>query len=184
MELTTLDPLGAFYLVALDADWRLRPQNINADGSLRLRQIITMPVAYAGNAAAGTIGAYTVAYKKFEEQQRVKADLHAAICVSLGTVTLNEINSKHQFGTGSLAPLDLVKELKAMFGNITKQEIDSTQALISARFLRLLQQHSSQLRISHFCWTYHSRAHPYRLLRSLHPAVHQIRCLSNYLDYS
>ena len=26
MELTTLDPLGAFYLVALDADWNLRPQ--------------------------------------------------------------------------------------------------------------------------------------------------------------
>jgi hypothetical protein len=23
MELTTLDPVGAFYLVALDADWRL-----------------------------------------------------------------------------------------------------------------------------------------------------------------
>ncbi len=30
MELTTLDVLGAFYgyLVALDADWELRPQNI------------------------------------------------------------------------------------------------------------------------------------------------------------
>jgi hypothetical protein len=69
--------------------------------------------------------------KTFEEQQRVKADLRSAICVSLGTVTLNEINSKHQFGTGSLAPLDLVKELKAMFGNITKQEIDASQALIS-----------------------------------------------------
>ncbi len=25
MELTTLDPLGAFYLVALDADWNLCP---------------------------------------------------------------------------------------------------------------------------------------------------------------
>jgi hypothetical protein len=150
-----------------------------------------MPVTYAGNTAAGTIGSYTVTYKKFEEQQSVKADLHAAICVSLGTVTLNEINSKHQFGTGSLALLDYVKELKAMFGNITKQEIDATQALTDlcasqplSRFSRLLQQHSSQLRISHFGWTYHSRAHPYRLLRSLHPAIHPIRCLPNYLDYS
>ena len=25
MELTTVDPLGAFYLVALEADWKLRP---------------------------------------------------------------------------------------------------------------------------------------------------------------
>ena len=45
---------------------------------------------------------------------------------------MNEINSKHQFGTGSLSPLDLVQELKAMFGNVTKQEIDATQAPISA----------------------------------------------------
>ncbi len=29
MELTTLDPLGAFYLVALDEDWDIRPENFN-----------------------------------------------------------------------------------------------------------------------------------------------------------
>ena len=138
MELTTVDPLGAFYLVALEADWKLRPQNRNANGSFRRRPTIVMPTAYANNAAAGTIGAYSIASRNFELQQRVKADLHSAICSSLGSVTLNEINSKHQFGTGSLAPLDLVTELKAMFGTITKQEIDATQALISAPLVHFL----------------------------------------------
>jgi hypothetical protein len=47
-------------------------------------------------------------------------------------VTLQSINSKHRFGTGSLSPQDLVRELKAMFGTITKHEIDATQAAIMA----------------------------------------------------
>jgi hypothetical protein len=145
MELTTVDPLGAFYLVALEADWKLRPKNINANGSFRRRPIITMPTAYANNASAGTIGSYSIASRNFELQQRVKADLHSAICSSLGSVTLNEINSKHQFGTGSLSPLDLVTELKAMFGTITKQEIDATQALISAPLIRALPRLSGFL---------------------------------------
>ena len=131
MELTTLDPLGAFYLVALDADWAVRPIN-NVNGTLRARPTYGMPLPYPTNSQAGRIGAYNISYQQFDQQQRVKSDLHAAICASLGSVTLNEINSKHQFGTGSLSPLDIVKELKAMFGHITKQEIDATQALISA----------------------------------------------------
>jgi hypothetical protein len=144
MELTTLDPLGAFYLIVLDADWKLRPQNINSDGMFRPRPNITMPIAYPANAADGCIGVYSIASRNFELQQRVNADLHSAICSSLGGVTLNEINSKHQFGTGSLTLLNLVTELKTMFGTITKQEIDATQAIISPsrslpRFPRFLQ---------------------------------------------
>jgi hypothetical protein len=138
MKLTTVDPLGAFYLVALEADWKLRPQNILARGAFRARPTITMPHAYAANASASTIGAYSIASRNFELQQRVTADLHSAICNSLGTVTLNEINSKHQFGTESLTPLDLVTELKTMFGTITKQEIDATQAIISAPLVHFL----------------------------------------------
>ncbi len=56
MELTTVDPLGAFYLVALEADWKLRPQNILTRNGFRPRPNITMPTAYAANASAGTIG--------------------------------------------------------------------------------------------------------------------------------
>ena len=58
MELTTLDPLGAFYLVALDSDWNLRPQNINPNGTFRARLTITMPTPYPPTATAGRIGAY------------------------------------------------------------------------------------------------------------------------------
>jgi hypothetical protein len=118
MELTTVDPLGAFCLVALEADWKLRPQNILNRGAFRPCPTINMPTVYAANASAGTIGAYSIASRNFELQQRVTADLHSAICASLGSVTLNEINSKHQFGTGSLTPLDLVTELKATYGTL------------------------------------------------------------------
>jgi hypothetical protein len=97
-----------------------------------------MPTPYPANANAARIGAYSIASSKFELQQRIVADLHSAICSSLGSVTLNEINSKHQFGTGSLTPLNLVTELKSMFGTITKQEIDATQALISALLAHFL----------------------------------------------
>ena len=68
MELTTVNPLGAFYLVALDADWKLRPQNIMTRGTFRSRPTITMPTAYAANASAGTIGAYSIASRNFELQ--------------------------------------------------------------------------------------------------------------------
>jgi hypothetical protein len=75
MKLTTLDPLGAFYLVALDADGNLRPQNVNANGTFGVRSTITMPIAYPVNVQPGRIETYTVAYKKFEQQQYIKADL-------------------------------------------------------------------------------------------------------------
>ena len=72
MELTTVvDPLGAFHLVALEADWKLRPQNILARGAFRARPNITMPNPYAATASAGTIGAYSIASRNFELQQRV-----------------------------------------------------------------------------------------------------------------
>ncbi len=104
-------------------------QNIMSSGAFRSRPTITMLTAYPASATAGRIeAAYSIASRNFEMQQRVTADLHLAICSSLGSVTLNEINSKHQFGTGSLNPLNLVTELKTMFDTITKQEIDATQA--------------------------------------------------------
>ena len=71
--------------------YTIRPNNINPDGSIRTRPTFGMPLQYPTNAQAGRIGAYTIAYQKFDQQQRVKADLHSAtICSSLGTATLNE----------------------------------------------------------------------------------------------
>jgi hypothetical protein len=101
-----------------------------------------MPDAYPASVAAGRIGVYNVAYSNFDQQQRAKADIHAAICTSLRSITLNE------FGIGSLSPQDLVRELKTTFGNISKQEIDATQALISA-------PHGHFIDIRDFCSTLH-----------------------------
>lgn len=132
MELTTLDPLGAFYLVALDEDWDIRPENLNQQNQIRPRPSFSAPTMYNANAAGAVIATYNIRAAQFEYQQRVRADLHSAISRSLGSVTLQSINSKHRFGTGSLSPLDLVRELKTMFGTITKHEIDATQSAISA----------------------------------------------------
>ena len=133
MELTTLDVLGAFYLVALDADWELRPENILTNNrGFRPRPSFAAPVMYGAQAGAASISAYTVKTHAFELQQRTKSDLHAAILASIGHITLENINSKHRFGVGSLSPLDLVTELKATFGTITHHEITATETAIAA----------------------------------------------------
>jgi hypothetical protein len=44
----------------------------------------------------------------------------------------HSINSKHSFGIGSLSPFQLVMELDAMFGTLTKDEITTTQGIIAA----------------------------------------------------
>jgi hypothetical protein len=41
MELTTLDPLGAFYLVARDVNWNIRPKNQTQQGGIRPRPNFT-----------------------------------------------------------------------------------------------------------------------------------------------
>jgi hypothetical protein len=133
MELTTLDILGAFYLVALDADWELRPENILPNNrGFRPRPLFAAPTMYGAQAAAATIPSHTFRTHAFELQQRTKADLHAAILAGIGQITLESINSKHRFSVGSLSPLDLVKELKATFGTITRHEIAATEAAIAA----------------------------------------------------
>jgi hypothetical protein len=104
MELTTLDPLGAFYLVALDEDWDIRPENLNQQNQIRPRPPFSQPPMYAANGSGAAIASYNIKAAKFEYQQRVRADLHSAISRSLETVTLQYINSKHRFGTGITLP--------------------------------------------------------------------------------
>ncbi len=95
MELTTLDPLGSFYLVALDEDWDIRPENLNQQNQIRPRPSFSALTMYSANAAGAVIAAYNIRAAQFEYQQRVRADLHSAISRSLGSVTLQSINSKH-----------------------------------------------------------------------------------------
>jgi hypothetical protein len=104
MELTTL----AFYLVALDDDWELRPENQLTNNRFRARPSFTAPIMYGAQAASAVVSAHTFKTHAFEMQQRTKSDLHAAILASIGQITLDNINSKHRFGVGSLSPLDLV----------------------------------------------------------------------------
>ncbi len=69
MELTTLDVLGAFYLVALDADWELRSENILTNNRFfRARPSFTAPVMYGAQAASAVVSAHTFKTHAFEMQ--------------------------------------------------------------------------------------------------------------------
>ncbi len=82
---------------------------LNQQNQIRPRPLFSQPPMYAANAADVAIASYNIkASQLFEYQQRVRADLHSTISRSLGSVTLQSINSKHRFGTGSLSPQDLV----------------------------------------------------------------------------
>jgi hypothetical protein len=106
IELTTLDILGAFYLVALDSDWELRPENaLPRGGGFRARPLFASPTMYGFNAQAATISSYTLNAHAFKMQQRAKVDLHAppfspalakSCCIALTP-------NKHRFGVGSLS---------------------------------------------------------------------------------
>jgi hypothetical protein len=140
MELNTLNSLGAFCLVALNADWKLRPENIYPTTEDFDHDHYSLPpTMYGAQAAAATISSHTFRTHAFELQQRTKADLHAAILASISQIMLESINSKYRFGVGSLSPLDLVKELKATFGTITHLEIATTETAIGAPLLQLNQ---------------------------------------------
>jgi hypothetical protein len=60
MELTTLDPLGAFYLVARDVDWNVRPETQTQQGGIHPRPKLNTPPAYAGNAAGAVVSNYNL----------------------------------------------------------------------------------------------------------------------------
>jgi hypothetical protein len=100
MELTTVDPLK----LSISLPWRLIgnydpktswPEALFAHAPPLRCPTHIRPMPPLGPSAL----TYSIASINFElQQQRVTADLHSAICTSLDTVTLNEINSKHQFG--------------------------------------------------------------------------------------
>jgi hypothetical protein len=69
-----MGPLGAFYLVARDVDWDVRPENQTSGG----------PTAYSENAAGAIVSDYNLELSRFEAQQRTRSDLHAAIIASIG----------------------------------------------------------------------------------------------------
>ena len=66
MELTTLDPLGAFYLVALNEDWDIRPENLNQQNQIRPRPLFRQPPMYAANAPSAAIAPYNIKASQFE----------------------------------------------------------------------------------------------------------------------
>jgi hypothetical protein len=127
---------------------------------------------YSGTAQPAAIASYNIKFAQFEHRQRVRAGLHSAISRSLGTVTLQSINSKHHFGTGSLSPLDLVRELKIMFGTIIKHEIDATQEAILTPLVHFTN-----------CWDFSSSiTQNYEFLSSAGRNIPELTCIDNFLS--
>jgi hypothetical protein len=116
------------YLVALDDDWDSRPENQARNGTIHPRRLFALPPMYTGTTQAAAIASYNIKAAQFEHQQRVRADLHSAISRSLGTVTLSPsiLNIASALVPFQLS-FELVRELKIMFGTITKHQIDATQ---------------------------------------------------------
>jgi hypothetical protein len=83
MELTTLDPLGIFYLVTLDEDRDIRTKNVVRQNTICARPMFAQqPPMYNANAQAASIASYNIKVAQFEMQQRVRANLHSAIYLS------------------------------------------------------------------------------------------------------
>jgi hypothetical protein len=125
MELTTLDPLGAFYLVALAriGGYVHKTLGLMAQFTLVLPSLCphrTPPTQQLGASAC-----------PLSNQETMNCN-NVLLPIFTRPFVPASVASRHQFGTESLSHLDLVNELKAMFGTITKQEIDATQAIISA----------------------------------------------------
>jgi hypothetical protein len=133
MEIPALDPLGAFYLIALDEDYDIRPENLNPNNQVRPRPLFSQPPCTPPtHQPPRSLPTTSKRLSLSTNNAFVRTSTRPFLAASAPLHTLQSINFKHRFGTGALSPLDLVRELKAMFGTITKHEIDATQAAISA----------------------------------------------------
>jgi hypothetical protein len=135
IELTTLGPLGAFYLVALDEDWDVRPEHLNQQNQIRPRPQFSQPPMYAANAPAAAIASYNISSRPLNSNTNNE---FVQIFTRPSRVASEPWRSSPSTSSIALAPdhspltNNLVRELKSMFGTIIKHEIDATQAAIMA----------------------------------------------------
>jgi hypothetical protein len=122
MELTTLNIIGAFYLVALDADWELRPENIlhRQQQGIRARQLFSPPKIHNHNVRPQCPNSHHF-FPQLESPRLRNAATYQSRCACsyIGQHGSNHA-PKHRLQTSIwhwlVIILNMVKELKAMFG--------------------------------------------------------------------
>ncbi len=114
-----MEPTGAYFLVALDADWNVHPKNQvtavpatnNAAAvlaSIRPRPIFTMPNMYGPQSTVYVRDLFKLEKELFERIDEAETTLHAAIVESLAPGTVRTINTSTPVGIASLSALQLV----------------------------------------------------------------------------
>ncbi len=130
---SSMDPTGAYFLVALDADWNFHPKNqvpavpaINnaaaVPASIRPRPTFTMPIIYSPQSTVYVRDLFKLEKKLFERVDEAETTLHAAIVESLASGTVRTINTATPSGIASLSALQLVGLVHQLFSKPTMQD--------------------------------------------------------------
>jgi hypothetical protein len=141
-------PTGAYFLVALDADWNAHPKNqvpaIPANqnaaavpASIRPRPTFTMPTVYGPNSTVYIRDLFKLEKELFERIDEAETTLHAAIVESLAPGTVHTINTSTPAGIASLSALQLVGLVHQLFSKPTMQDININT--VNADLLRPMQ---------------------------------------------
>ena len=107
-------PTGAYFLVALDADWNAHPKNqvpaipatqnaAAVPASIRPRLTFTMPTVYGPNSTVYIRDLFKLEKELFERIDEAETTLHAAIVESLAPGTVRTINTSTPAGIASLS---------------------------------------------------------------------------------
>ncbi len=125
-----MEPTGAFFLVALDADWNAHPKNqvlavpathnaAAVPASIRPRPIFKMPTIYGPNSTTYIRDLFKLEKEQFERIDEAETTLHAAIVESLAPGTVRTINTATPSGIASLSALQLVGLVHQLFSTPT-----------------------------------------------------------------
>jgi hypothetical protein len=135
---SSMEPTGAYFLVALDADWNAHPKNQvpavpathNAEAvpaSIRPRPTFTMPTIYGPNSTVYVRDLFKLEKELFEriDEAETTSTLHAAIVEFLAPGTVRTINRSTPSGIASLSTLQLVGLVHQLFSTPTMQDINT-----------------------------------------------------------
>ena len=136
---SSMEPTGAYFLVALDADWNAHPKNqilaipatqnaAAVPASIRQRPTFTMPTIYGPNSTTYIRDLFKLQKELFERIDEAETTLHAAIVESLAPGTVRTINTSTPSGIASLSALQLVGLVHQLFSTPTMQDINTVNA--------------------------------------------------------
>jgi hypothetical protein len=134
-----MQPTGAYFLIALNADWNVHPKNqvpavpathnaAAVPASIRPRPIFTIPTICGPQSTVYVRDQFKLEKELFERIDEAETTLHAAIVESLAPGTVSTINTSTPSGIASLSALQLVGLVHQLFSTPTMQDINTVNA--------------------------------------------------------